>query len=376
MSNVIRNITIAFKKQPTLAPSEIIETALLVVLVVIGLFVAIMDFLGHELVSPGHAAYLTLALVGLLALHFCIERFTVMRRMEGKVRFLPLVEIKDVPQVKFLVDELTKSHNELRRLKGRIRRSNPGFRQVAEGIVDEHTRQLTELSAGKWSVPREWKVVAYERLMKQYKKRFDAVSENDLDYWDSGTTDARPYLRITSRFVSRDTIATRIFIVTENDVSFQTSRIIRVLREQTEAGIGWGLAIEEELDPQRMRLDCALYDGKQAVSIFRRQDWRYETIFATSQNDLSAYERIYENLVPKCWVVNEKFLKSYAGALPSVESAQEVKKKATTRIQDLNQALGRTVKDDDLFPFVVHEPKDLETKINEFSKTYKEYRPR
>lgn len=370
MAKFIRNL-ILFLKDLGSSPSQLIEVIALILLILLGFSIAGLEYLGYE-IPPKYAAHLTLALMGLLAVHFCIERFTVMRRMERRIELLPLVDIKDIPQVRSLIESFVKSRAELRKLKRRLRKMNPGFAPVTDSIINEHSRQLAGLCEGTWSVPREWKLVAYESLMKAYKGRFDAVSENDLDYWDKHASDARRYLDIAAQFIKKGTTATRIFVLTRNDLITQTNRIIQILIEQEKAGFGWGLVIEDELDEQRRRLDCALHNGGQAVSVFRKQNWRYETIFATSENrdEISSYKGIYNDLVPECWLVNQIFANTYSGAL-----TKEVEQKVRRHTDKLNLDLKRSAELDSNFFLIATGLDEIKERVPQLVEYYRKVRP-
>jgi hypothetical protein len=142
-----------------------------------------------------------------------------------------------------------------------------------------------------------------------------------------------------------------------------------------------GVAVEEILDPeikQGKLLDFALYDKGKAVSLFRRlENKRYETIFATRGNEveINSYKGIYKDLVPECWLVNEKFAESHETVLPSSEAAEEVKSKARRRNENLNNTLRRRVAEEDsVFVLVVSEATEITDKVNQLCEMLKEYR--
>jgi hypothetical protein len=311
--------------------------------------------------------------VALLGLHFCIERFTVMDRMEKGMEFLDLAGIKRIPQkIKSEIEDQMRLRHTLRTLDNRTSRNNSQFGEIAAGILNEHKRQLQGLSEGRLNVPRDWKIIVYQKLMKHYKERFDAVSEDDLNYWANTETDAKDYLDIAeSSFRQHGTKMTRIFVFNLSDLSRRCAQISMILKRQDQAGIGWAVAIREEL-PYDVRhgeiaLDFALHNGNQAVSASRRRR-RYETVFAKANpSELRIYQETYKDLIPACWLVSERFIETYKGVLPNQSlNETEIKELAEKRNRRLNGSAAETK--DGIFLLVVSQPSETLAKIQTLAK--------
>lgn len=380
MFKVIGNKILALKDRFTAEPAQLIDTVVLILIALGGLFIAVSEIVFHKIPLFKEPADVTLILVALLGLHFGIERFTVMDRMEKRTAFLDLAGIRKVPKsIKSVIEEHMKFHNDLRRLAIRTRQINPGFEIIAREVIKEHTLQLEGLSKGVLSVPREWKMDVYQRLMVRYQERFDAVSEDDLNYWESSTSDAKEYLDIaSSSFHQHDTILTRIFLFNLNELSRRAAHITGVLRRQEQAGFGWGVAIREEVAydviHQNIPMDFTLHNGGKAVSLSRKRDRRYETIFARRRNlsDISAYKQAYKDLVPACWLVNQRFVESYQGVRPN-QSWKDVTDKAQDRNKRLKILLPDTIIESDVFVLVVSQPQEIRAKVHQLVKVVNNY---
>jgi hypothetical protein len=381
MFKLIGRLASAFKDLLKSQPAELFETLFLLFVALGGLFIAVFDVVGHPFAVFKDAGDVTLVLVALLALHFCIERFTVMHRVERRLDFLDIVGTKEIPpKMKSMVNSFVGSHVKLQELRSHAKHDNADFPSIVDKILNEQARQLRELSKGKLNVPSAQKANLNRELMKLYKKRFDAVSENDLEYWAEMKPDAAAYFNVGAEAVQRrETVVTRIFILTLDDLINQTDRVVRVLVKHQKAGIGWGVAVQEELDPEVTNAgitpDFALYDADRAVSP-KDADKRFETIFATHENNgrISEYISLYRDLVPECWLVNPRFVENYSGALGSSELFEQVKKKCERNNRKLNDALGRPVTEDAVFVLVASNPDEVPAKVELLVKIVNEYR--
>jgi len=360
-------------------PGELVETLFLLFVAIGAVFIAVFDVVGHPFAVFKDPGDVTLVLVALLALHFCIERFTVMHRVEKRLGFLDIVGTKEIPpKMKSMVNSFVSSHVKLQEL--RSHHDNAHFPSFVDKILTEQARQLRELSKGKLNVPSAQKANFNRELMKLYKKRFDAVSEDDLEYWAEMKPDAAAYFNVGAEAVRRrETIVTRIFILTLDDLSNQTDKVVKILVKHQKAGIGWAVAVQEELDPEVTNAgitpDFALYDVDKAVSP-KDADKRFETIFATHENSrrISEYVELYGNLVPECWLVNKHFGECYSGALEPSEALDDVKKKCEKNNKKLNDILGRIVTEDAVFVLVASEPDEVPAKVEMLVRIVNEYR--
>src|SRR5438105_4774823 len=237
MLKSIENRVSGLKERFFSEPLKLFDAVVLIVMAGLGLGMEISNVLGRH-PSPETTVHLTLAVLALMGLHFCIERFSVMSRMERRTAFLDLAGIKSIPKaIQSEIEELMKFRHALRKLESQTYKSNEEFGDIAVGILKEHTRQLRGLSEGRLNVPRDWKILSYQKLMNHYRERFDAVSEDDLNYWASPATDAGEYLEIAeSSYRQYGTQMTRVFVLNLSDLKLKTAEVIRVLRRQEQAG--------------------------------------------------------------------------------------------------------------------------------------------
>jgi hypothetical protein len=291
-----------------------------------------------------------------------------------------LAGIKSIPKaIQSEIEELMKFRHALRKLESQTQQTNEEFGDIAVGILKEQTRQLRGLSEGRLNVPRDWKILSYQKLMNHYKERFDAVSEDDLNYWASPASDADEYLQIAeSSYRQHRTQMTRIFVLSLTDLKLKTASVDRLLRRQEQAGIGWAVAIRGEVPYEvkhrEIPLDFVLHNSNKAVSLSRKRDRRYETIFATDNTDgLGPYQQMYKDLIPACWLVNQRFIDTYKGALPDKSRDEnDIKELARERNKKL-EGLTEIESEDKVFVLVVTKPEDTLVKVKKLVKLANDY---
>lgn len=380
MFKSIRNSVSNLKERFFSEPIKLLDALALILMFGLGLGMEIKNALGYP-TSPETTIHLTLAVLALMGLHFCIERFSVMNRMERRTAFLDVAGIKSISKaVQAEAEELMKFRNALRELESQTQLTNRGFGEIAVGFLKEHTLQLQGLAEGRLNLPRDWKIIAYQKLMNHYTERFDAVSEDDLNYWANLASDAEEYLQIAESSHSQPGTQmkmTRIFVLSLSDLD-KTPRIEKVLRRQEQAGIGWAVAIRGEVPygvkHSEVSLDFVLHNGNKAVSLSRRRGRRYETIFATHSPDtLRPYQETYKDLVPACWLVSQRFVDNYQGVLPDGSQDQdEIKNLAQGRNKKLAELNIKS--EHEVFVLVVSQPEDTMVKIKKLVKLVNDYR--
>jgi hypothetical protein len=350
-------------------PAELVEWLVLLIVAVVGLFIAVTEVLGYPVAATKHAGEVTLGLVGLLALHFCIERFTVMQRVERRLKVLEILPPKMPPTIEPQVNSFFESTCKLHELLKDAEHDNAQFPLIVNSILKKQAVQLEELSEGKLNVSSDRTAIVNQALLDRYKKRFDAVSFDDLKYWATMSPDAAAYFYVHKQAIDRNaTIVTRIFILPKLELISEKLDLARVLKEQHDAGIGWGVAIQEDLSyeitSQEKPLDFALYDRNKALSVFNGRGVlrTFQTTFATHENnrEISVYKKLYRDLVPECYLVNQRFVDSYPGALAPSE-LDEVMEKCKKRHRAWNVRLGQP---DAVFPFVTSDTKEVQEKVD------------
>ena len=379
MFKSIRNRVSGLKERFFSEPLKLFDAVVLIVMAGLGLGMEISNVLGRH-PSPEATIHLTLAVLALMGLHFCVERFSVMNRMERRTAFLDLAGIKSIPKaIQSEIEELMKFRHALRKLESQTQQSNEEFGDIAIGILKEQTRQLRGLSEGRLNVPRDWKIISTQKLMNHYKERFDAVSEDDLNYWASPGSDAEEYLQIAeSSYRQHRTQMTRIFVLSLSDLKLKTASVDRLLRRQEQAGIGWAVAIRGEVPYEvkhrEIPLDFVIHNGNKAVSLSRKRDRRYETIFATDNTDgLGPYQQMYKDLIPACWLVNQRFIDNYKGALPDKSRDENEIKELTKERNKKLTGITNIASADGVFVLVVTKPEETVVKVKQLVKLANDY---
>ncbi len=206
-----------------------------------------------------------------------------------------------------------------------LARKGEPLRIVGETLLQPFRAQLTNLAEGRIEVSGILTARIQGLLMSHLKVRFDAVSDRDLDFWlgQGGDPVAAEYFQRNLEAIDRGTAVTRIFLFGDNDLfgdkqsEPRLNDIVFVLSQQESAGIGWAVAVYEELSPDVVEnpdaaLDFALFDKDKAVSYFRdyrERKRRFTARFATTGNRdvIVAQRRQYEALLSQCWLINGAF---------------------------------------------------------------------
>lgn len=216
--------------------------------------------------------------------------------------------------------DLLKNIQNYARFHELAQRASP-LRSIGDELIRRHDEQLSKLSHGQVEVIGTETTHIQYLLLKYFHKRFDAVSDRDLDFWvlKDDHQIAQGYIQLLREAISRGTTVTRIFIVAERDLTDRYTEIVSVLKNQQADGVGWALAIYEGLSPTTMErgiaTDFALFedrDGKKAASFFREYrelTRRFMAVFQTPDNEyrIKQQEEQYKRILSQCLLVNGTF---------------------------------------------------------------------
>jgi len=312
-----------------------IQTGLLAAFGAGGLLVTFLDVFSELPLWIKGIPEIILAIVSAIAVHLAVEHWQTVSRIDKleaaglDARFTGLSHAarnRLLPALNHYV--------ELYHLRKQQKRSRRVFPDLVDEYMTEHFRALQRISAGVLSVPHWQTSYAQHLLCRHYHERFDAVSERDLDFWLS--SESVEYMRAGPRGAHRPrTIANRVFIFSIHELASRQDDIVKILRRQSHVGIGWGVAIWEELDPDvtgaGLDLDFALFDRGVVATYFRRREGRrFEAVFLTPANQerLAGQRLQFEKLVGECWLADPRFNAEFPGSLSSdgrrrfVEKAQ------------------------------------------------------
>lgn len=325
--------------------SDVIQAIILGFLALAGITIAIWDYLGKpSVIEKADIPGACLVMLGLIALSLALDRFTFIRRTDEKLDSL-LVEAEEVHSLPAAhrreVRKALSNYVKLYKLQKKLSKVNKPFCNIADELLQDEASLLHGLAEGKLVAPEHKIPLAHYYLAKNFSNRLDAVSDNDLSFWIDaleGDPVAANYFNLNrSAAVKSNTAVTRIFIFKTRDLLEESDWIATVLKAHHAVGIGWGVAIHEELSPRLKALlggniskDFALFDGGMAVSYFRKHSGRqFEAFFATHKGHynlelIDAQKQVYKLLVTECWLANIHFARLFPGALPSNSAIDEV----------------------------------------------------
>lgn len=223
--------------------------------------------------------------------------------------------------------QLTARFYEIGREKGKEK-----FLKIGEELINDRNQVLNYLSQGIIEA-RSMDAMKLQRvLVENFKNSFDAVSYGDLLFWNSVGTEAfaREYFQLNLEALKRSANVTRLIILDGGEV--ETPELIRSALELHETnGIGWAVAIYDELDPSTratdddIALDFGLYDDEEVAIYFRDyqngNDRKLRAVFAPdpSRPDAVKLQRQrYLDLAGQCWLVSTAFMKRLS-LLPGAE---------------------------------------------------------
>jgi hypothetical protein len=211
-------------------------------------------------------------------------------------------------------------------------RSNSTLKKIGEEILKRRDQELAALSYGRVEVEGGHTLFLQTRLFENFQKRFDAVSDLDIDFWlyKKDGAIAKEYFRLNVEAARNKTSSTRIFVLRHNDLK-NPADIADVLLRHSEANIAWAVAVEEELSSalrqSYVRRDFALFMSEdptvKAVTFFR--DYRtgirkFTAVFSNPNADkkrapqdpyhdsIDEQEEVHRNILPYCWMASSAFL--------------------------------------------------------------------
>lgn len=140
---------------------------------------------------------------------------------------------------------------------------NEALRAIGVDLLDPLPEQMASLARGEIVVSGSQTPKLQRMLHEHFGGRFDAVSYDDLEFWVSLEVDplAMDYFRLNTDAVESGTIVTRVFIIKDKDLEENSlGRLVEVLQRHQQVGIGWAVAVYEELDPPLLQDHNAALD--------------------------------------------------------------------------------------------------------------------
>ncbi len=208
----------------------------------------------------------------------------------------------------------------IQQLKLDLADRNPMFALVADGLMEDPFKTLSNLANGHASVPFYQIGHANQLLIDAITSRFDAVSYDDLTFWSSEDQTDKAYRNVIYEATRRPVnpiVATRIFIFPLRVVIERRDELSSVLFEQMREGMHWAVAVEEDeraYRPKGSRPDFALFDRQRAISYFRRER-QFDVTFNTNERDrhpeeseIELHTHAYRVLLTHCWLATPGFV--------------------------------------------------------------------
>jgi hypothetical protein len=235
-----------------------------------------------------------------------------------------------------------------------LAKQNPLLATIGDGLLKRQDYQLLKLSEGQVEVLGTETARTQGLLLDNFDKRFDAVSDRDLEFWlyKDNPQIGREYDQLTVKAVERGVTATRIFIFSDEDLFGRHNDIVSVLQRHQADGVGWAVALYSELSPTdkdgARAMDFAIFENKggyKAVSFFRDfkdATRRFAAIFDTENNkeDIQRQEEQYKGLLLHCWLASNLFIEKRKDMLDSrLSNSSTVRKTIQQRTIILRQRL-------------------------------------
>ena len=361
---------------------DLIQTIVFFLTALGGLVVGVLDSLGYSLDGLASINSLILILLGLMSLNLSLERAVMAKRVDR-------LEEQDIrshfealpPEVRPHVASCIQFCEQIYRLRREVRREEEeAFPEIIDDILSNQYTLLENLAKGRLNLPYEHTILAQRALTNLFRDRFDAISQSDLDFWLDDSQITWEYFNINAVTIKYGAIAHRIFVFTIFELMRRQEDIIEVLKRHQRAGIGWGIAVNEELEPDvaesPLPLDFAMFNGDKVITQFRKRDGRrFEATFSTPNNKnlISEYKDLYCKVIAECWMVSTRFKETYAKGL-SEENLEMVLAKATDSNSKLKQLLREDAVQADPFVLEVSDHSEIPDKIAELVRIIKEYR--
>lgn len=331
-----------------------------------------------------------LILLGMVGTHFVIERYTTIGRIEDKIELLnEIASLGNLPpSQQHAYRRATDAFVKLQHIINRLPPSEAPFAKLSTSFLAPLDEMLQHLSRGEIHVASHQIVEAQDRMCAAFPVRFDAVCERDVEFWDLAQDSedyclAQNYLRQHVSVIKRGMAHTRIFIVYLRDLASGRDQLVRVLKRQQRAGIGWAVAIYEELEQHLRtttgRLDFGLFNGGRALSYFQRENPRQfgATIALKAVPDtekvLSHQIDIHQQLIAECWLASATFAKTYR-EIHGGRGNGAIRLLTQRYNAWLQSAIPDVQLEHEAFPLIADSLDSIETKLAQLDTLVKRYR--
>jgi hypothetical protein len=290
-------------------------------------------------------------------------------------------------------ENIAKVVGDYARFKELCKKDGESLKKVGDKLLQRAFELLGFLSRGELEVAGPQAAEIQGVLMAQYPKQFDAVCDRDVKYWARRDQGAQDYFDRNEEAILRGTTVTRIFVINDRDLDpdldvsprdgdkkavSPRSELAKVLKEQHELGVGFGLAIYEELgasvrDETKVALDFGIFHGDgddddAAVSFFRdyREERRkYRVVFGAGDqgHEVQKHRQRFQDIMTRCWLVNTKFCEAHKARIEKEENKAAIsrtRERVDKRLGDWQPARGRQLHPNGPFYFEIEGAKEID----------------
>lgn len=374
--------------------AEWLQVLVLSAVGVFGLIASIVQFALRDSEWLENNPAIGLSVLSFIAIHLAVDRTVHARRRKELAERLERLELRAEAREAAYVDYLKATGHYIR--VQAIRRylaakGYDGFPKLATDLLREPFTLLESLAEGRLDIPEPQIPAVQSSLGLLFKKSFEAVSDDDLDFWlDTKGAVAAGYFEQNITAIRRGTAVSRIFITSLRVMDKRLPDIATVLKRQQDAGVAWGLCLKDDFDPDvknkyDAQTDFALFDGNEVVTYFDvRSMRRFNAVFNThgerisSGNDqqFAVQRQMHTMLLGECWIVNARFANWYTDPKLVAQHVIDALNERALRHNDLLRRSFPNLSTPDRSPFlfVVNANSEIEAKLKDMHQLAKKFR--
>jgi hypothetical protein len=252
-------------------------------------------------------------------------------------------------------------------------RENSAWREFGYQILEESRAAFRNITRGRIVMDVIHMPKAFTKLADKHC-RFDAISVREIAFWGPrGDGFAHEYYKCCAELVCKGKIATRIFVVSQEEFEQFPELLYQILLGHIRDGIGVAVVPYEELpDALRQRgdneLDFALWNLVEAWSSFRQNEGasNRNIVIGFWTGDVGEKLGIYEMILQHAWLVDNKFREAHQSLIARlVPVIRERNKRLYRRLG------GEMTIDGDFFVEIGDSEKEVKSKVEKLIALWK-----
>jgi hypothetical protein len=251
----------------------------------------------------------------------------------------------------------------------------PAFAEFGHEILRQTCDAFRDLAHGRILMDVVHMADSFDKLVNAYD-RFDAISVVELPFWGPrGDSFAQIYYKSCAELPCSGKIATRIFVVSEEELEQFKNLLAKVLIKHIRDGIGVAVVLYEDL-PESLRqlgnnqLDFALWNLAAAWSSFRQNEGAVtrKIVIGFSEPDTAKKLAIYKQILNHALIVDRKFKEAHSTLLTELKRVIEERKNRLSRV------IGGAVTPDGEFFFEISDDREVIAKVQAMAKVWEMHR--